>query len=291
MKKIVWIIAATVLTSCNFQDEKADAYGNFEAVETIVSAEANGKLIFMNAEEGLLLEEGTLVALVDTSEHDLKKAQLLAQKNAVASRSEQVFSQIEVYKQQKENLIIEQKRIEKLLADGAATQRQLDDINGNIRVIERQITSVETQNASVINEMTVTDRQIEQLNEALQRCYIHNPVKGTVLAQYARPHEIVNMGKPLYKIADMDNMILRIYVSGSQLSAIQTGQKVKVFVDSASGDMTEHSGEIIWIASEAEFTPKIIQTREERVNLVYAVKIKTPNDGSLKIGMPAEVIF
>ena len=183
---------------------------------------------------------------------------------------------------------ISQNRIKNLIKENAGTQQQLDDINGKIDVINQQIKSIEIQNAPVVNELKSIDVQISQLEDQLQKSLIKNPIEGTVLVKYAEPNEITSYGKPLYKIADLSTMQLKVYISEKQLASIKIGQKVTVKIDS-NNDLKNYDGTISWISSEAEFTPKIIQTKEERVNLVYAVKVDVKNDGSLKIGMPAEM--
>lgn len=291
MKKIFLLICIIAFNSCSFKNKKSDAYGNFETVETIISPEVNGKIMFIDAEEGSMLEAGKLTALIDTIDFQLKKEQLIAQKKATESRSASIASQIEVQNQQKSNLLVDKARIEKLLKDGAATQKQLDDINGAISLVDRQIASTNSQNVSIISDMSVISKQIEQINESIKKCHIINPIRGTVLERYAEPFELTAPGKSLYKIADIGFLYLKVYITGSQLPLIKLGQKVQVLVDGPDKTLVKHEGEITWISTSAEFTPKIIQTKEERVNMVYAVKIKTKNDGSLKIGMPGEVMF
>ncbi len=289
IEKSILILAAVItLISCNKETDKADGYGNFEATETLISSEANGKLIQFTVNEGQKLEKGETIGLVDTIQLWLKKQQLIASKNTIGSKSRGVLSQIQVLQAQLNTAITNKKRTENLIKDNAGTQKQLDDINGQIAVIKKQIKSVESQNAPIVNELKSVDIQVKQIEDQIQKSVITNPVSGTVLVTYAEPNEVVNFGKPLYKIADLSTMELRVYVSETQLALLQTGQKVTVKID-AGETMKSYTGTIVWIASEAEFTPKIIQTKEERVNLVYAVKIKVPNDGSLKIGMPAEM--
>lgn len=278
----------TVLASCNSGDDIAEGYGNFEATETIISAESNGKLLAFNVDEGATLKGGVSVGYIDTIQLSLKKEQVLATENVVEAKSEGVLSQIKVLKAQLKTAQVSKKRIENMLKENAATQKQLDDVNGQIDVINQQILSVEIQNASVLNELKSLDAQLKQLEDQVAKSEIVNPFTGTVLVKYAETFEITNFGKPLYKIADLSTMQLRVFVSETQLTSIKIGQKVTVKVD-AVDEMKSYSGTITWIASEAEFTPKIIQTKEERVNLVYAVKIDVKNDGGLKIGMPAEV--
>jgi HlyD family secretion protein len=283
----IFIIASTII-SCTNSNTKADGYGNFEATEITISAESNGKLIVFSVEEGKTLKNGEQVGLIDTIQLSLKKEQLLVSKNTIISKSKGVLSQINVLKEQLKTATISKNRIENLLKENAATQKQLDDINGQIDVINQQIRSVEIQNAPVVNELKNVDVQISQLEDLLQKSNIINPINGTVLVKYAEPNEITSFGKPLYKIADLSTMQLRVYVGEKQLSSIKIGQEVTVKID-ANKEMKNFKGTISWIASEAEFTPKIIQTKEERVNLVYAIKIDVKNDGSLKIGMPAEM--
>jgi HlyD family secretion protein len=280
-----------LLTSCNKSDKRSDAYGNFEAVETIVSAEATGKLINFNIEEGQILEKDVIVGNIDADQLGFKKQQLEAQKNTVKTKFKNVFSQINVYQEQKRVSQVEKNRIERLLKDEAATSKQLDDINGNINVLDKQISAVESQNSTTMQELKNLDVQIQQIQDQINKSAVVNPVNGTVLMKLAEQSEIVNYGKPLYKIADISSMELRVYVSGEQLPGVKLGQLVRVLIDSDKNGLRELEGTVSWISAKAEFTPKIIQTKEERVNLVYAVKIKVKNDGSLKIGMPGEVIF
>ena len=290
MKSIILIITIAVfssLISCNNND-RADGYGNFEAVEITVSSENNGKLNLFTAEEGQSLKKGEIIGYIDTIPLALKKEQLLVSKTIITSKSNGVLSQISVLNAQLKTAKISQNRIKNLIKENAGTQAQLDDVNGKIDVINQQIRSVEIQNAPVVNELKSIDVQINQLDDQLQKSVITNPIDGTVLVKYAEPNEITAFGKPLYKIADLSTMQLRVYVSEPQLASIKIGQEVTVKID-AGETVKNHIGTISWIASEAEFTPKIIQTKEERVNLVYAVKINVKNDGSLKIGMPAEM--
>ena len=291
--KIIKIVFGTftvvsMLVTCNSNNDKADGYGNFEAVETTISAENNGKLIQFNIEEGQTLLKNALVGYVDTIPLSLKKEQLQVSKSIIFSKSKGVLSQIGVLKEQLKTATISKKRIENLLKENAGTQKQLDDIDGKINVINQQIRSIEIQNAPVVSELKSIDVQLKQVEDQLQKSIITNPVNGTVLVKYAEPEEITSFGKPLYKIADLSTLQLRVYISETQLSEITIGQEVTVKIDTQE-TMKSYTGTVSWIASEAEFTPKIIQTKEERVNLVYAVKIAVNNDGGLKIGMPAEM--
>jgi len=286
-KFIAIIILTSALISCK-NNEKADGYGNFEATEITISAENNGKLLQFEVEEGKHLKTGEFVGYIDTIQLALKKYQLQTSKEIVFSKSKGVLSQISVLKAELKTSHISKNRIENLLKENAGTQQQLDAINGKIDVLNQQIRSIEIQNAPVVNEIKSLDIQLQQLEDQLYKSNIINPISGTVLVKYAEPNEVVSFGKPLYKIADLTTMELRVYVSEPQLATIKIGQEVTVKIDTGE-TMKNYSGIISWIASEAEFTPKIIQTKEERVNLVYAVKIDVKNDGSLKIGMPAEM--
>ncbi|MGB9696187.1 MAG: HlyD family secretion protein [Ignavibacteria bacterium] len=280
-----------LLSSCNKKQPLADAYGNFEAIETIISAEANGNLLEFNVEEGSILEEGQKVGRIDTNQLYLKKLQLEVQKKLVRSKFKNISSQIAVLEQQKQNALKEKQRIENLLKNEAATGKQLDEINYSINVLEKQVQTFQTQTLSVKEEINTIDVQIKQIEDQINKSIIVNPKKGTVILKLVEQSEVVTYGKPLYKIADLDYVELRAYISGGQLSQVKIGQSVKVYADLDKDNNKEYEGTVTWISSKAEFTPKIIQTKEERVNLVYAIKVRVKNDGSIKIGMPGEVRF
>ncbi|MCW1149042.1 MULTISPECIES: HlyD family secretion protein [Flavobacterium] len=288
MKNIALLVLAMFIISCNENNEKADAYGNFETTEITVSSESNGKIEFLNLEEGDVVEKGKTVGLIDTLQLYYTKMQLIASQKTVSSKSGNVLSQKQVLQEQLKTAKIEQTRIKNMFSENAATKRQVDEINGKVKVIEEQIKGVGTQNAPIKNEANSFSVQIEKINDQIKKCNLVNPIKGTVLTKYAEPNEVTTFGKPLYKIANLEEMNLRVYISETQLSSIKIGQQVKVKIDDFE-QTKEYTGNIIWISSQAEFTPKIIQTKEERANLVYAVKIRVKNDGSLKIGMPAEI--
>lgn len=288
---MVFIAILPVVSACLEKGEKSDAYGNFEAREIIVSSEVQGKILKLMFEEGQILPANKVVGLVDTIQPYLKKEQLVAQKYAVSTKLNNIHAQINVQNEQKKILVKEKNRFENLLKDGAATTKQLDDIAGKINLINSQIESIRTQKSTVLSELTAINKQIEQIEDQIKRCKIINPIFGTVLEKYIEPHEIVIPGRAIYKIADLREMILRVYISGNQLSRISIGQKVEVLIDKNERETRVLEGTVSWISQQAEFTPKIIQTKEERVNLVYAVKVHMKNDGSLKIGMPGEVNF
>ena len=283
------------LIACEKEIETADAYGNFEARDLIVSAESSGKILMLKVEEGQQLKAGQLVGLIDTLPLHLQKQTLLASLQTISGKTQDAQPQIEVLEKQKANLLREKKRIEALLADKAATPKQLDDISGQIEVVDRQIDATRSQtqtlNQGILGEKAPIREQIKQLEDQIARCYIYNPADGTVMIKLAEQTEMTGAGKPLYKIAQLDELELRAYLSGAQLSEIKIGQEVEVRIDEGEEDYQAYTGVISWIASDAEFTPKTIQTKEERVNLVYAFKVKVKNDGSLKIGMPGEVVW
>jgi len=281
-------IMATTLFSCGNDNGKADGYGNFEATEITISAENNGKLMQFDINEGNQLEKEQFIGYIDTIPLALKREQLVVSKAVISSKSKGVLSQINVLNAKLKTASTNKIRTENLIKDNAGTQKQLDDVTGEMDVIKSQIRSVEIQNAPVVNELRSIDVQLKQIDDQIQKSKIINPIHGTVLTKYAEPNEITAFGKPLYKIADLNTMQLRVYVSETQLATIKIGQVVTVKIDDAD-TMKSYKGKISWMASEAEFTPKIIQTKEERVALVYAVKIDVKNDGSLKIGMPAEM--
>ncbi len=282
-------LIATLFMGCK-QEAPADAYGNFEATEITVSAKAKGEIKYLNLDEGSLLEKNAIVGLVDTVDLYLNKMQLQAQKVTVASKSGTIWSQIEVLQSQLKTAQTELNRVQNMYNDDAATSQQLDKAQSDVEVLQKQIDNVRSQNAPIVNEVLGIEAQVAQIEQQLKDSKITNPVNGTVLNQYAEPGEITAFGKPLYKIANLDTLTLRVYISERQLSQIEINGKVNVIIDYGK-DTKSYEGRISWISAVAEFTPKVIQTKEERVNLVYAMDIKVKNDGSLKIGMPAEVYF
>ena len=293
MYKTICTLAFVLLLSaaCSDRNKLADAYGNFEVKDVIISSEANGILSRFNIEEGQLIHKGDTIGIVDTVPLYLKKKQLIAQKKTTSSKLENISAQINVLKEQKKNLMIEKNRLDKLFKDGAATDKQMDDMKGNLMVVDKQIESIKVQNDGVTSELEIYDSQIDQINDQIRRCFIISPMNGTILEKYTEPFEMTTQGKTLYKIADISEMYLRVYVSGSQLPYIKAGQKVDVLIDRDKKTMSHLQGVVSWISEQAEFTPKIIQTKEERVNMVYAVKVLVKNDGTLKSGMPGEINF
>lgn len=294
MKKIAFAAFATLfLISCGPEEQAYDASGTFEAVETIVSAEANGTIKALNLEEGQVLKAGETVGYIDSTQLYLKKKQLQAQITAILGKKPDVSAQVAAYREQLKQALRERQRIANLLKADAATPKQLDDANAQVAIIKKQIAAQESAlgitSSSLNKETLALSIQIEQLNDQLSKSRIVNETAGTVLVKYAEVNEMATIGKPLYKVSDLSYIILRAYITGNQLPAVKPGQKVEVLVDDADGRYKSYQGMVEWISDKAEFTPKTIQTKDERANLVYAVKIRVKNDGYLKIGMYGEV--
>lgn len=292
---LIFLLLPLFLFSCQEEEKGADAFGNFEATEIWVSAEANGKILQLQVEEGQKLQADQWVGLIDTTELHLRKLQVMASMGSVRQKTKTADPEVEVLLEQKRNLEREQKRLKSLVENNAATPKQLDDIEGQIEVVEQQIRStrdqINTVNRGILAEIDPLEAQIRLLEYQIEKCHIMNPVEGMVLQKTMEAYEFAGMGRPLYKIADLSVMTLRAYISGTQLPHVNIGQQVKVMIDQDKNSNRTLNGKITWISDQAEFTPKVIQTKEERVNLVYAIKIEVVNDGSLKIGMPGEVLF
>lgn len=295
MKNILIISTTLLLAACSGSNNLYDASGTFEATEVIVSAEASGLIKALNLEEGQALQAGQYIGTIDSVQLYLSKKQLQAQIQAVLSKRPDVATQIAALQEQLKQAHREQQRIANLLKADAATQKQLDDANAQVAIINKQIdgqrSSLRITSASLSEETLPLTVQIEQLNDKLEKCRIVNPIAGTVLAKYAESSEMAANGKPLYKIADLSEIILRAYITGDQFAVVKLNQQVQVLVDAQAGNYTTYTGTVVWISDKAEFTPKTIQTKDERANLVYATKIKVKNDGKLKIGMYGEVKF
>ena len=292
-----WIAGALfivlLLTSCKSATNEAFASGYFEAVETIVSARGNGTIQYLNVEEGMDLQADTKVGQIDSTQIYLTIRQIQAQKGAVLSRKPDISSQTAILKEQLAHANRELIRVENLSAGGAATQKQLDDARSAVAVLNRQLsaqqTTLDKTSASVGKETNPLEVQISLLQDQLEKCRIINPVTGTVLVKYAEPTEMTAIGRPLYKIADLSTLQLRAYITGKQLGSLKLGQKVKVTTDLGKEKPAEYEGTVNWISNKAEFTPKTIQTHEERSNEVFAIKVAVKNDGFLKIGMYGEI--
>lgn len=283
-----------IATSCK-EERQFDANGSFEADEYIISAEGMGTIKMLQIEEGKTVQQNEVIGYIDTIQLQLKREQVVAQIKAVLSRKPNIAVQIASLEEQINGVKMEQLRFTRLVQNEAATQKQLDDINTQYQVLKKQLdalySTLEINSEGLSNESIPLRIQKEQLDDQIKKCIIVNPIKGTILSQYAKVNEMATTGKPLYKIADLSSIILRVFISGDQLSKVQLNQKVKVFTDSGDGQFKEAEGIITWISDKSEFTPKTIQTKNERANLVYAIKVKVVNDGSYKIGMYGEINF
>ena len=294
-KTIIPIIAAISLISCGEKDKQFDATGTFEAVETIVSAEASGTIKQFKIEEGQQLKAGDMIGYIDSTQLYLRKKQLQAQIGSVLSKKPNITSQVASLHEELKHAIKEQSRMAGLVKADAATQKQLDDAASQVDIIRKKIEAQQSAlgaTTSSLNEDAQSLQvQIEQINDQLAKSKIVNEVDGNVITKFAETNEMAAVGKPLYKIADLSSIVLRAYISGGQFAKVKTGQKVKVMVDADKDRYKAYEGTIEWISDKAEFTPKTIQTKDERANIVYAIKVKVKNDGLLKIGMYGELQF
>ncbi len=297
MKKSIFPLYLTIflLAACNKDVKRADAYGNFEADEVRVAAQVAGPILQLKVEEGQKLKAGQAVGLIDTTAIYLQKQQLLRSIQALRAKLRDPEPEIKVLQKQKEVLLKERRRLEKLIEGKAATPKQLDDLDGQLAIIEQKMaaarSTAQQANQAILSEEAPLRAKLASLEDQLQRCYIKNPIEGQVLSKLAEEGELATPGKPLYVIAPLDTLILRAYLGATQLPEIHTGMEVKVLIDAPDGEYYDYKGTIQWISPKAEFTPKTIQTKEERVHLVYAVKVAVPNHGKLKIGMPAELYW
>lgn len=296
MKQLLLVgLLGISLVACNRNTDSYDATGAFEATEVLVSSEANGKIMELNIEEGDRLDAGATVGYVDSVQLYLKRMQLSASLRSVDIRKPDIRKQIAALEQQIATARTEQQRMENLVRAKAGNQKQVDDIANNIKYLQKQLdaqySSLSKTSGGADAESEGIQYQIMQLDDQLQKSRITNPQAGTVLVKYAEPGEVTTAGKPLYKIADTDLLYLRAYITADQLSQLKQGQTVRVFADYGTDERREYPGTITWISDKSEFTPKGIQTKDERANLVYAVKIAVRNDGYLKIGQYGEVEF
>ena len=278
-----------LLISCDDGDNGKDATGVFEATEIIVSAEATGKLLTFEAYEGQQLKKGLILGQIDTVQLSLKKMQLQANQLALKATKPDVASQISATEREIEKLEFEKERTQRLLEGDVATQKQMDDIEAQIDVLKARLKaqkkSLNSSADAIDAQNNAIDVQLKQMDDQISRCKIQSPIDGTVLVKYTEAGEFVNMGKPLFKVANMQEMIIKAYVSAGQLKDLQLGQNIQVLAEFGSDEFKEYEGEITWISDKSEFTPKTIQTQDERANLVYALKVRVKNDGFLKIGM------
>jgi len=294
MKKI-YVLAgvAMMMAACGGNEKAYDATGTFEATETTVFAEQSGALLTFNVNEGDSIGQDQEVGLIDTTQTWLKIQQLGATKQVYQSQKPDMERQIAATRQQLAKAQQDEQRYRELVADGAAPSKMLDDATSQVKVLQKQldaqVSTLNTQLSTLNSQLSTADVQIEQLRDMLRKCHITAPTKGTVLEKYVERGEFVATGKPLFKVADTQNMYLRAYVTSAQLQTVKIGQQVKVFADYGNQQKKEYDGTVAWISSRSEFTPKTILTDDERADLVYAVKIAIRNDGYIKIGMYGEV--
>lgn len=288
MRRITLITLLVAIGGCS--DDEPDAFGNFEATEVVVSPQASGQLLWFTPSEGTALPAGTVVGVVDTMQLALERQQIIAQREATGARMAEVNRQIGVLAVQRQIAERTYERTRRLFAEQAATAQQLDQAERDYRVLGAQIEAARAQQQSVAKDVTASDARVEQIRDRIVKSRITNPQKGTVLATYARAGEVVQTGQPLYKIAQLDTLILRAYVTEGQLTSVRLGARVQVRVDRGKGELMTIPGVVSWVSSKAEFTPTPVQTRDDRADLVYAIKVNVPNsNGALKIGMPADL--
>ena len=292
MKRLIYIAVVLLCVSCSTQTV-FDAQGTFEATEVVVSSEATGRILDFDIEEGMLIEVGSTIGTIDSVQLDLQRKQLLAQQTALLGSRPDVKAQVASLRAQIEKQECERNRVCNMLRDGAATQKQLDDIDAQIRILESQLSAtlsaLDKNTASIDGNAAAMEAQIAALDDRIAKCRIVSPITGVVLSKYAEAGEFAAVGKPMLKIADLDHIYLRAYFTSDQLASIRIGDRVTVTADFGGEARYDYEGRIMWIASESEFTPKTVQTKDSRANLVYAVKIAVKNDGRLKIGLAGEV--
>lgn len=294
MKRLAYIATALFAIGCG-TDTTFDAQGTFEATEVVVSSEANGRILSFDVEEGSTIACNDVVGAIDSLQLHLQRKQLVAQQAALLGSRPDINKQVSSLREQIAKQRTEKARVENMLRDGAATQKQYDDIEAQIKVLEGQLeatlSTLDKNTATINNNSTALEAQIAALDDRIAKCSIVAPVSGTVLVKYAEEGELASVGKPLMKVADLEKIYLRAYFTSDQLSKIKLGDEVKVIADFGGDERYDYTGRIAWISSESEFTPKTIQTKDSRANLVYAVKIAVENDGKLKIGLQGEVVL
>ena len=294
MKRIVYIAAVVLAASCGTEAE-FDAQGTFEATEVVVSSEATGRILNFEVEEGMAVEANQMVGAIDSVQLHLQRKQLVAQQSALLGSRPDVKKQVAALREQIAKQNEELRRVENMLKDGAATKKQKDDIEAQIKILERQLdatlSTLDKNTSTINNNSAALEAQIAALDDRISKCRIISPIGGTVLVKYAEAGELATVGKPLMKIADLDNIYLRAYFTSDQLAKVNLGDEVKVVADFGGEERYDYTGRVAWISSESEFTPKTIQTKDSRANLVYAVKIAVENDGRLKIGLAGEVVL
>jgi HlyD family secretion protein len=291
MKYVIFALPVLLFAGCKEKTNDADAFGSFEATEVMISAETNGRILRFDIQEGAVIQSGAEIALIDTTLLNLQKGEIDAAMASVMTRTRTIKAQNEILQQQIDNLSVNIARVDKMLREEAATQKQYDDLTGQVEVLEKQMAANLVQKSAITAEIPVFEAKMALINEQITRSLVRSPLAGTIIGKYAEAGELTAAGKPLVKVADLSTMKLKVYVSGARIGSLKPGQSCTVRVDDGAKGYRSLTGTIGTIAEKAEFTPKIIQTKEARVTLVYAVTILVANDGTLKSGMPGEAIF
>lgn len=289
------MVVALGLVACNADRNKYDATGSFEAQEVLVSAQANGQLLTFDITEGQSVEQGQTVGVIDTTQLYLQKMSLLTNARGVRAQRPNINTQTAAINEQLATLEREKARVQKLIQANAANQKDLDDIESQMEVLRSQrsaqTSTLQKSSATISAQSSAIDIQVAQVEDQLQKCHIVSPISGVILNKYLEAGELATMGSPLFKVADINTMFLRAYITNNQLAQAKLNDTVTIRVDGGNGEMRTYEGQIVWISDKAEFTPKTIQTKDERANLVYAIKVSVKNDGYIKIGMYGEVMF
>ena len=289
--RTILILAVMLMAGCKSKTGDADAFGNFEATEVIVSSETNGRILKIDPTEGTNIEQGQTIAIIDTTIYTLQENEIVAAMKSIRTRILTTDAQNEILSQQIKNIAVNISRTEKMMKDDAATEKQYDDLTGQVEVLKKQISANNTTKVSTAAELAVYESKKATIKEQINRCTVKSPLSGTIIEKYSEAGEITAAGKPLVKIADLAVMKLKAYVSGGEIGKVKIGQQCTVRIDDGKSGYNQFAGTVSYISGKAEFTPKIIQTKEERVTLVYAVKVDVRNEGALKAGMPGEVVF
>ncbi|WP_047447078.1 HlyD family secretion protein [Alistipes sp. ZOR0009] len=290
-QKYILLVVAALLASCSGNEEKNDAYGNFEATEVVVSSEVSGLVTSAPVLEGSEVVEGQMLCTIDSLQNSLKVGQLDGMREVTSSKKGTIEAQIAVLQAQKQTVEKDFARISAMLKDGAATQRDFDNVSGQLSVINKQILQAKSQLAGIQGELKSITSQQSQVKDLIGKSVLKAPIAGIILDKYIEKGELAAPGKQLFKLANTKSLILKVYVTGAVLPKVVVGKRVVVYIDESAKSDSKLEGVVTWVSPQAEFTPKIIQTKEERVDMVYAVKVEVPNDGRLKIGMPGSVVF
>jgi len=295
MKRIILILSLVTLFSCNKEDHTADAFGNFESDEIILSSEVNGRVTELLIDEGSTIKLNDKLLQIDTTQLNLQKLNLIANSESINAKVQDIPSQLSVFQKKLEILEREKNRFSNMLKSGSATQKQLEDIVGEIEFTIKQMEATKVKlneaNRGILSQKNPINEQLKLIDDQIKRATVVAPFEGTIINKYINKDEFARIGTPLLKIANTKKMFLKAYIDGNNLSKVKIGSFAEIFIDGDKGEFKKYKGKVTFVSDKAEFTPKIVQTKEQRVNLVYSVKILVENDGSIKIGMPGEVKF